>query len=192
MRTLQVHWIVLMLSIPDPLRDNYLRLLSQREVPAYTHNAYLKWLRFYLDFCHKYHHNPGRRNSLPPFIGKLDEKNQTPRQQKQASHGINLYYALSGDDATDEKTKQAPGRSSPAVTPEKAAWQRVYTGLDVAIKVRHYSPKTYKTYASWVRKFQSFTHGRLPQSLAADDLKSFVNYLAIKRKGRRLDSESGP
>ncbi len=171
-----------MLSIPDPLRDDYLRLFSQRNVPAYTHNAYLKWLRFYLDFCHKYHHNPGRRSSLPSFIGKLDEKNQTPRHQKQASHAINLYYALSGDDATDEKAKQAHGRTSPAVTPGQTAWQRVYTDLDVAIKVRHYSPKTYKTYASWVRKFQSFTNGRLPESLTADDLKSFVNDLAVKRK----------
>jgi integron integrase len=171
-----------MLNIPDPLRDDYVQLLSQREVPAYTHNAYLKWLRFYLDFCNKYHHDRGRRSSLPPFIRKLGEKNQTSRQQKQASHAINLYYALSGDDAIDEQARQSPGRFTPAVTPEKAAWQQVYTDLDVAIKVRHYSPNTHKTYASWIRKFQSFTHARLPESLTADDVKSFVNDLAVKRK----------
>ena len=74
-----------MLDIPSQLKNEYARLLTQRNIPSHSHNQYLRWLRFYLDFCTKYHHNPARHNSMTFFISKLKEKNQTPRQQEQAS-----------------------------------------------------------------------------------------------------------
>ncbi len=79
-----------MLDIPAQLKNDYIRLLTQRSIPSYSHNQYLRWLRFYLDFYNKYHHEPARNNSLILFISKLKEKNQTPRQQEQASHAINI------------------------------------------------------------------------------------------------------
>jgi len=81
-----------MLDIPADLKKDYARLLHQRKVPAYSHNHYMKWLRFYLDFCHKYQHAPRQRASLPLFIRKLHDKGQAVRQQKQAGHAINLLY----------------------------------------------------------------------------------------------------
>jgi len=53
-----------------------------------------KWLRYYLDFCHKYHAVPTRRESLSLFLGKLQEKKQTKAQQRQASDAVSLYYEL--------------------------------------------------------------------------------------------------
>ncbi|HDY90243.1 MAG TPA: integron integrase [bacterium] len=61
-------------------------------------------------------------------------------------------------------------------------WEQIFTDLDAAIKVRHYSPKTYKTYASWVRKLQYFTQGKAPELLTANDVKSFLTNLAVKEK----------
>ena len=83
-----------MLDIPAQLKSGYTRLLQQRDIPQHNHNAYLKWLRFYLDSCNKYHHAAVHRSSLPLFIKKLHEKNQTSQQQKQAGHAINIYYAM--------------------------------------------------------------------------------------------------
>jgi len=37
---------------------------------------YRKWLRYYLDFCAKYQHPPGERDSLPEFLRKLSAKGQ--------------------------------------------------------------------------------------------------------------------
>ena len=69
-----------MFAVPVQLKNDYTRLLTQRDVLSHSHNYYLKWLRFYLDFSSKYHHNPDDfRSSLPLFIGKLHEKNQTSR-----------------------------------------------------------------------------------------------------------------
>jgi hypothetical protein len=75
------------------LKKDYVRLLTQRDIPPHSHGYYLKWLRFSLDFCHKYPPAPAHRSALPLFLRKLQEKNQTSQQQKQASHAIALYYA---------------------------------------------------------------------------------------------------
>jgi len=63
-----------MIDIPLESRNKYTSFLAQRQVPSHSHNIYLKWLRFYLDFCNKYEHRPFLRGSLPLFIGKLQEK----------------------------------------------------------------------------------------------------------------------
>jgi len=55
---------------------------------------YLKWLRFYLDFCMKYRHPPRDRESLEPFLGKLTRKRQSLERQKQTAASVGLYYGL--------------------------------------------------------------------------------------------------
>ena len=92
-----------MIDVPAQIKNDYNKLLAQRGIPIHNHNFYQTWLRLYLDFCSKYHHDPVRRSSDPLFIRKLQEKNHTPRQQKQASHAINLYYTLENDDIIHDK-----------------------------------------------------------------------------------------
>ena len=48
------------------------------------------------------------------------------------------------------------------------SWKEEYTRLSNEIQVRHYSPKTLKTYALWVRHFQTFTKSLDPKSLSTD------------------------
>ncbi len=174
-----------MLDVPAQIKNDYSKLLSQHGIPAYSHNFYKKWLRFYLDFCHKYNHDSANRGSLMHFINKLREKNQTSRQQSQASHAIRLYYELKNIDTLNKPANQnnnTKQKSSVALPKEKKFWAKIYTDLDSAIKVRHYSPLTYKSYAGWVRQFQYFTHEKEPESLSIDDVKSFLTHLAVKRK----------
>ena len=171
-----------MLNIPTQLRNDYARWLVQRHIPPHNHNFYLKWLRFYLDFCNKYHHDPAHHSSLPLFIRKLQEKNQTPRQQTQASYAIRLYYELNTFNEPANQNNKARQKSSVGLPKEKKLWAKIYDDLDTAIKVRHYSPKTYKTYAGWVRQFQHFTHEKTPESLTINDVKSFLTHLAVTRK----------
>ena len=168
-----------MIDIPAELRNKYTSFLAQRQVPLHSHNIYFKWLRFYLDFCNKHQHTPSLRGSLPFFIEKLHKKKQTSRQQEQAQHAIHLYYALVNNDRVGGKLNQAAVQSQdttykPTLTSGQTAWEKIY--LDVAIKVRHYSPKTYKTYAGWTRQLQSFTRQKGPALLTIDDVKSFLTY----------------
>ena len=77
---------------------------------------------------------------------------------------------------------------SPSVAADKlqpmtgASWVAQFTRLDEEIQVRHYSPKTLKTYRQWLRQFQAFTRSKPPESLSAADVKEFLTWLAVKKE----------
>ncbi|MFC1764068.1 integron integrase [Planctomycetota bacterium] len=83
-----------MQSVPTDIARNYSKLLEAKGIPPKNHYHFQKWLRYYLDFCHKYQFISDDRDSLSYFIRKLHEKNQTLYQQKQASHAMGLYYEM--------------------------------------------------------------------------------------------------
>ena len=85
-----------MLRVPEKIISYFSAFLSKRNIPITYHNYYKKWLRYYLDFCHKYRFDFLDPESLPHFLDKLKEKRQTGTQQKQAHESIRLFYALAG------------------------------------------------------------------------------------------------
>jgi len=74
-----------MFIIPPDLLARFESALTKKSVPNEQRNHYKKWLRYYLDFCQKYKQPISTKESLQQFIKKLQEKNQTPWQQKQAA-----------------------------------------------------------------------------------------------------------
>ena len=74
-----------MLNIPTALLTKFETSLRNLSIPKSLHGTYKKWLRYYLDFCQKYHFPHAQRESLPHFLNKLQEKKQTRSQQQQAS-----------------------------------------------------------------------------------------------------------
>ncbi|OQY57674.1 MAG: hypothetical protein B6245_15760 [Desulfobacteraceae bacterium 4572_88] len=91
-----------MLNVPLEIRSEFDNILKTGPVPVTYHNYYHKWLRYYLDFCHKYRHPENDEASRSLFIGKLREKKQPIMFQKQASHAISLYYQLIRDNKSDQ------------------------------------------------------------------------------------------
>jgi len=83
-----------MRKIPAALNAQFDALLVKNKIPQKFHSHYLKWLRYYLDFCQRYRFNESNSQSLPNFIRKLKEKRQTDVQQKQANEAIHIYYEL--------------------------------------------------------------------------------------------------
>ena len=65
-----------MIQIPANLINRYPAFIEQRGVEAGQHRYYVKWLRYYLDFCHKYKLIQTENESLSAFMGKLKEKNR--------------------------------------------------------------------------------------------------------------------
>jgi hypothetical protein len=67
-------------------------------------------------------------------------------------------------DSSDSITSPAPCFSKERATKSGALSGRerdkVYSDLFAEIKVRHYSPKTLRSYSPWVRRFQVFTKSR--------------------------------
>src|SRR5215813_8893825 len=83
-----------MLDIPANILAQYAAVLAQRSVPPPHQGYYRKWLRYYLDFCATRDLPDSRPERVRLFLAKLQEKNQTPDQQKQAAHAVALYFEL--------------------------------------------------------------------------------------------------
>ena len=227
-----------MLAIPSPIQKEFEKYLRNKAIPDKYHGEYKKWLRYYLDFCQKYHFAPGLRESLSQFIQKLQEKRQTKPQQERAIKSITLFYEMVmarvlphhvphrenskssrlGVDKPFLNHVAVPGaiqykkvepRISPYSAPlprvrnlsrdvrqygvsdsgplrnkqqEGASWIREYSLLENEIRIRHYSPRTLRTYKGWLRKFQTFTRSKAPELLSSNDVKEYLTFLAVKRK----------
>lgn len=101
-----------MLAIPSDLHKIFEKYLQNREIQNSLHGVYKKWLQYYLDFCLKYHFLPIHRESLPHFINKLQEKQQTKVQQEQAVTAITLYYEMLGAKGLPDKAPMPQPASS--------------------------------------------------------------------------------
>jgi integron integrase len=101
-----------MLPIPKDILFRYNEVLKQRAIPGYFHVHYRKWLRYFLDFCHKYPPPEAKSEQVKLFIDKLRSKNQTPKQLKQAAHAISLFF---------ESQPQKKSLHSPPVKPSSTA-----------------------------------------------------------------------
>jgi hypothetical protein len=76
------------LPVPSQLLEQFDKYFQSQKTPDNLQWAYKKWLRYYLDFCDKYKHPPGLKDSLPGFIKKLNEKKQSTQQQEEAVTAI--------------------------------------------------------------------------------------------------------
>ena len=83
-----------MRNVHPELLSAFNAVLKRNEVPAGIYGQYHKWLRFYLDFCMKYHHPPRDSDSLEPFMQKLASKKQSQAAQEQAAESVSIYYTI--------------------------------------------------------------------------------------------------
>jgi len=135
-----------MKPIPSDIRIIYDAALRKKSVAPASHFRYMKWLRYYLDFCIKYHHAPVNRESLAPFLKKLKDKNQSEQQRKQAFDAVSLFYQIKNADQDETHTvndnKENISTKKHELKEINADWNPVYKKIDSEIKLRHYPPKT--------------------------------------------------
>lgn len=203
-----------MLKVSSAEKAEFVTYIRRHGVKENLFAPYVRWMGYYLDFCHKYNFAPNVSESLTHFIKKLDEKKQTKEQQHQAANAITLYrdvkYPRLEDSTVPRPLPPAQkgtvepsndrGINQPLVTStsstllppiafssrlEKpatgASWKAEFDALANEIRLRHYSPKTLKTYHLWMRKFQAHTRSKPPESLTPDDVKNFLTWLAVQR-----------
>jgi len=197
-----------MIKIDPSVIKKYRTILIENRIPEKDHNFFIKWLRYYLDFCHKYGFVNNDFKSLPLFIEKIRSKKQNSSQQHQAADAIKLFYSIPGSQVSAEPIKRSPAvnqnnqtfvkesrqdysigkpdRASRVVRdvnePCKQEWHNALSTLADEIKTRHYSPKTLKSYRAWAVKFQHFTNSKNPEFLDTDDVKAFLTYQAVSLK----------
>lgn len=189
-----------MIKVPAGLWRRYDEQLEGANVPSGDRADYRKWLRYYLDFCHKYGHAYAASDSLPPFLEKLASKRQGDAQRGQAGQAVRLYHRMLAESAAGEQPgreaaadvpqSDVPGRPAPSRATERsrdetdapraASWREQYQAMRDQIQMRNYSPKTLNTYTHWTRRFQSFTRSKPPEVLDTEDVKAFLTDLAVR------------
>ena len=101
-----------MIQIDPQTTKKYKMVLINNHIPESDAHLYLKWLRYYLDFCQKYEYEKKNRASLPLFLEKLKSKGQNLNQQNQADHSIKLFYSCSNPKKENRSIKQTPGNNN--------------------------------------------------------------------------------
>ena len=96
--------------------------------------------------------------------------------------GSNQVRTIKKPEKAPHGPPNAPYQSNQTKKTGGSSWQAEYTRLSNEIQVRHYSPKTLKTYRGWIHKFQTFTKSKAPGLLSIDDVKTFLTFLAVERK----------
>ena len=81
-----------MKQIPSNIKVHYDAHLNNKAISRSAHFHYVKWLRYYLEFCEKYYLNEFKKENIIHFIAKFKDKKQNAQQQKQAYHAILLFY----------------------------------------------------------------------------------------------------
>jgi len=119
-----------MKPVPSNIRILFEAALAKKGVERSSRFHYLKWLRYYLDFCLKYHCAPINRESLGPFLKKLKDKQQSAQQRKQASDAVSIFYQLNKVDLDETHTlKDSNGNISTKkheLKKRNADWNSVY------------------------------------------------------------------
>lgn len=194
-----------MLPIPKTTFTRYLAFLSSAGIPGNLHPEYVKWLRFYLDFCAKYVITDIKPERQQQFLAKLREKNQGERQCIRAAHAVTLYFemqdrnepaqSIAEETAPFPSLENSPAEMAPTSKPQRHSpyvvagyreksdspeWDAVLAAMAAEIKVRHYSRKTLKTYGKWSRCFQRYLKSKSPEVLNTDDVKDYLTFLAVK------------
>ncbi|MBN2103079.1 phage integrase N-terminal SAM-like domain-containing protein [bacterium] len=178
-----------MKPIPEKIKTPYVTFLNKQNILANEIPYYLKWLKYYLDFCEKYSHQGSSHNSLPLFKNKLKQKKQSGQQIEQANKAITLFYQLiesykikkTTAIVSDKRNIQKPKTESikkPDIT-KKQSWKKELELLDNEIRLRQYSRKTLQTYMKWTRIFQTFLKSKSPDLIDSQDAKDFITHLAV-------------
>ena len=195
-----------MLSLDDATSTAYRSALQNASVPIAFQGYYLKWIRYYLDFCAKYHMEDSSAERIRLFLGKLRSKGQSETLCRQAAHAVSLYIEMTESMSSKVSPSASPQREEPLRSDtsmeggehsiervrrsfysesgyqEKSSspeWDAVLAAMADEIKVRHYSRKTLKTYALWSRKFQRFLKNKPPSELGSDEVKAYLTHLAV-------------
>lgn len=73
-------------------------------------------------------------------------------------------------------------KSSALTEGASANWDVVEGKLREALRLRHRSLSTEKTYVLWMRSFHGFMKGKTPENVAGKDIQDFLSHLAVDKK----------
>ncbi|BBO16950.1 integron integrase [Candidatus Brocadia pituitae] len=133
---------------------------------------YLKWVSDCCAFLNAVDSaiiNSDQTNKFLKYLAKTHEDWQV----RQAGNALRLYsYYLSSLE------KKASIKSAES----ENEWNLLETQTREALRLRHRSYSTEKTYIAWLRSFRGYVYDIKPSQLTSGNIQDFLSYLAVERK----------
>ncbi len=143
---------------------------------------YARWVSKFITFSNNSSYDDFTENRRL-FLEQLsDSAGAADWQSNQAETALKLYFELFDKNAA----KLSSDPSLPQIN-EKSEPSSVINEMSKAIKLKHYSYKTERTYINWAKSFYEYTAGIkkiniAKTGLSSEDVRDYLSYLAVKKK----------
>jgi integron integrase len=153
-------------------------LKRNRLVPPDRSRFYAYWVERYIMYSQNRPTIPVPR-IIEHFLNSMENDSRfSDWQVKQAADAILLYverYLRAKVSLRDVECKPTKSRTNPHSTD----WRDLLNRLHENMRIKHYSPRTEKSYRIWINKFRKYWMNRDPQTLGAVEVKEFLSHLAL-------------
>lgn len=152
-------------------------LALEKNVPFYAY-----WASKFISFSNKHGELPETLR-VEGFLSLMKKQNMADWQIRQAEQAVRLYLSYS----SGSNTSGADADTTPAA---RTAWTDIKTVLGKtreAIRIKHYSYSTERTYLDWIRRFYGYVQEikkkdtciAMPDS---SDVRDYLSHLAIRQR----------
>ena len=156
-------------------------LKSHRLVPPEKARFYVYWVDRFLKY-YQYRPSEPLEQNIASYLETMETDSRfADWQVKQAADAILLFadkYLQSKpsfltNGSLDSKPTGSNNRS------HLAGWKEIFNKLHESMRLRHYSPRTEKSYRIWINKFRKYWNNREPLTLEGADVKKFLSHIAL-------------
>ncbi len=161
------------IMIYSDIESNLSKILDRDPKTRKYQYFYKKWIKSYLSSANDANENANNKTFASNFINRLSTSIHTPLQRAQATHSIELFFKNFSEKpfVKSSITDEIPIKPS-------VSWANAENKLKNEIRIRHYSPKTLKSYMGWFRKFYRYIHIENINLITSSDVKKYLTYLA--------------
>jgi len=142
--------------------------IKDKQIPCY-----LKWISEGYKFLNVPVQDIITNDQKQQFLKHLS-KSHEDWQVKQSDYALKLYGFF--------LAHEQQGKTDSSSVAASNEWKMLEEKTREALRLRHRSYSTEKTYLTWLRDFRGFVNEKMPQDLNGTDLQDFLTHLAVRRK----------
>ena len=165
--------------------EGYLNCAIEKGISQEHAKWYVNWA---VKFARAIRGVPLKKRAIEDVKGFLEDlkaaEDVAPWQVEQARQALRLLYTDYLRIEPEEMPKKRVDKARDRVGRPHELTQKhgdLLEAMENCLKQKHYSPRTQEAYLGWAKRFISFHKMQAPEQLGADDIKAFLDYLAVER-----------
>jgi site-specific recombinase XerD len=190
------------LSNANAFLTGYITLLRKNRVPEETITLYVHWVKEFARHLNNVPLNKCTVTDVKDFLVHLSKNNKIdPAQIEQARQALRVLYrdffkfgwamqkiskptiVISACRESLLNFRKDSGQAGITENPtsKNHTYELLINKLKTEIRFCHYSIRTEQTYVQWAQRFLYFHRTKQVDTIAAEDIKAYLEYLAVQR-----------